>query len=30
MGLGLVDPILPGLAKDLQATPSQVEPLFSS
>jgi MFS family permease len=30
MGLGLVDPILPGLAKDLNATPSQVELLFSS
>ncbi len=30
MGLGLVDPILPGLAKDLHATPSQVELLFSS
>src|SRR5258708_15894421 len=30
MGLGLVDPILPGLAKDLHASPSQVELLFSS
>lgn len=30
MGLGLVDPILPGLAHDLHATPSQVELLFSS
>ena len=30
MGLGLVDPILPGLAKDLHATQSQVELLFSS
>jgi predicted MFS family arabinose efflux permease len=30
MGLGLVDPILPALAKDLHATPSQVELLFSS
>jgi MFS family permease len=30
MGLGLVDPILPGLAKDLNPTPSQVELLFSS
>jgi MFS transporter, ACDE family, multidrug resistance protein len=30
MGLGLVDPILPSLAKDLHATPSQVELLFSS
>jgi ACDE family multidrug resistance protein len=30
MGLGLVDPILPSLAKDLHAKPSQVELLFSS
>jgi ACDE family multidrug resistance protein len=30
MGLGLVDPILPSLAKDLHARPSQVELLFSS
>jgi MFS transporter, ACDE family, multidrug resistance protein len=30
MGLGLVDPILPSLAKDLNARPSQVELLFSS
>jgi MFS family permease len=30
MGLCLVDPILPGLAKDLNPTPSQVELLFSS
>ena len=30
MGLGLVDPILPSLAKDLHASPSQVELLFSS
>jgi len=30
MGLGLVDPILPSLANDLHATPSQVELLFSS
>jgi MFS family permease len=30
MGLGLVDPILPALAKDLKATPSQVELLFTS
>jgi MFS family permease len=30
MGLGLVDPILPGLAKDLHASQSQVELLFSS
>ncbi|MGH7761928.1 MAG: MFS transporter [Candidatus Dormibacteraceae bacterium] len=30
MGLGLVDPILPTLAKQLQATPSQVELLFTS
>src|SRR5487761_444582 len=30
MGLGLVDPILPTLAKQLGATPSQVELLFTS
>ncbi len=30
MGLGLVDPILPAIAKDLQASPSQVELLFTS
>lgn len=30
MGLGLVDPILPSLAKELHARPSQVELLFSS
>src|SRR5918911_1201214 len=30
MGLGLVDPILPEIAKQLHATPSQVELLFSS
>ena len=30
MGLGLVDPILPTLAKQLQATPSEVELLFTS
>jgi ACDE family multidrug resistance protein len=30
MGIGLVDPILASLAKDLQATPSQVELLFTS
>jgi predicted MFS family arabinose efflux permease len=30
MGLGLVDPILPALARDLHAMPSQVELLFSS
>ena len=30
MGLGLVDPILPAIAKQLQATPSQVELLFTS
>lgn len=30
MGLGLVDPILPAIAKDLQATPTQVELLFTS
>lgn len=30
MGLGLVDPILTSIAKSLQATPSQVELLFTS
>lgn len=30
MGLGLVDPILPAIAKQLQATPSQVSLLFTS
>ncbi len=30
MGLGLVDPILPALAEQLDATPSQVELVFSS
>jgi MFS transporter, ACDE family, multidrug resistance protein len=30
MGIGLVDPILPAIAKDLQANPSQVELLFTS
>jgi MFS family permease len=30
MGIGLVDPILPSLASSLQATPSQVELLFTS
>ena len=30
MGIGLVDPILPALAKDLRATPSTVELLFTS
>ncbi len=30
MGLGLVDPILPAIAKQLQASPSQVELLFTS
>ena len=30
MGIGLVDPILPVLAKDLQASPSQVSLLFTS
>src|SRR4051794_21568212 len=30
MGLGLVDPILPAIAQDLQASPSQVELLFTS
>jgi MFS transporter, ACDE family, multidrug resistance protein len=30
MGIGLVDPILPAIAKDLEASPSQVELLFTS
>jgi predicted MFS family arabinose efflux permease len=30
MGIGLVDPILSSLARDLKATPSQVELLFTS
>jgi ACDE family multidrug resistance protein len=30
MGLGLVDPILPAMAKDLDTSPSQVELLFTS
>src|SRR3954447_13852166 len=30
MGLGLVDPILPAIGKDLKASPSQVELLFTS
>ena len=30
MGLGLVDPILPAIAHDLNASPSQVELLFTS
>lgn len=30
MGIGLVDPILPAIAKDLAATPSQVSLLFTS
>jgi MFS transporter, ACDE family, multidrug resistance protein len=30
MGLGLVDPILPAIAKELNASPSQVELLFTS
>jgi MFS family permease len=30
MGIGLVDPILPALAKDLDASPSQVSLLFTS
>ncbi|MGA9860267.1 MAG: MFS transporter, partial [Solirubrobacteraceae bacterium] len=30
MGLGLVDPILPAIAKDLRASPSDVELLFTS
>jgi MFS transporter, ACDE family, multidrug resistance protein len=29
MGLGLVDPILPAIAKNLHASPSQVELLFT-
>src|SRR5271163_4300934 len=29
MGLGLVDPILPAIAKNLHASPSQVEFLFT-
>ena len=30
MGIGLVDPILPAIAKSLQATPTQTEMLFTS
>jgi ACDE family multidrug resistance protein len=30
MGLGLVDPILPAIARDLRASPSDVELLFTS
>src|SRR5437870_6971820 len=30
MGIGLVDPILPSLASKLQASPAQVELLFTS
>jgi ACDE family multidrug resistance protein len=30
MGLGLVDPILPAIAMNLHASPSQVELLFTS
>ena len=30
MGIGLVDPILPSIAKGLEATPSQVSLLFTS
>ncbi|WP_187976839.1 MFS transporter [Mycetocola sp. JXN-3] len=30
MGIGLVDPILPAIAKDLDATPAQAELLFTS
>ena len=30
MGLGLVDPILPAIARQLDATPSQVELVFTS
>jgi MFS transporter, ACDE family, multidrug resistance protein len=30
IGLGLVDPILPAIAKNLHASPSQVELLFTS
>src|ERR1700759_1266502 len=30
MGLGLVDPILPAIAKNLDASPSEVELLFTS
>ena len=30
MGIGLVDPILPAIARDLQATPTETEMLFTS
>ena len=30
MGIGLVDPILPAIAKSLQATPTETEMLFTS
>jgi len=30
MGIGLVDPILPAIAKELQATPTQTEMLFTT
>ena len=30
MGIGLVDPILPAIAKNLDASPSQVSLLFTS
>ncbi|MEO6309675.1 MAG: MFS transporter, partial [Leifsonia sp.] len=30
MGIGLVDPILPAIAADLQATPTETEMLFTS
>ena len=30
MGIGLVDPILPSIAEDLQATPTETELLFTS
>jgi len=30
MGLGLVDPILPAISRQLNATPAQVELLFTS
>lgn len=30
MGIGLVDPILPAIAKDLEATPTETEMLFTS
>ena len=30
MGIGLVDPILPAIAKSLEATPTETEMLFTS